>query len=309
MKKYNLLLLLLTILCSDISAQNDTINSINIKKYYLDVNLLGAPTFPLGISMGQMLHDRVTAEIGIGIMSIGAGADFFITNIRKHRFNLSIGAYASYIFISPQSPMYYFPLEVSYIGKKQMQFKLNAGLLISEELTTLPNSKSYESPYFGFSIGKRFGRLVTPAAKPTLDNAGDFLSKLVKKRPLPFHNTISLGVGIHPYIGVSYERLLIQYIGLQVTAGFLSAGGGINLYFPGIRPKGLSFKTGIYAAHTADFWAVSTNILYVPIGLKYIFKHHMVISADVGPQFESDNIYGTDIYGDIGFAVKIGYGF
>jgi len=61
-----------------------------IKAQSISVKVLGPPAWPLGLSYGQMLNERLSLELGIGLLSCGAGFDYYLTNPRERRsFNRS----------------------------------------------------------------------------------------------------------------------------------------------------------------------------------------------------------------------------
>ena len=98
-------------------AQTEETLTNSIKAHSVSIKLLGSPTLPLGISYGQMLSDRLSMEMGVGVFSFGAGVEYYITNPRKHRFNLNTGIYGSYDYDG--FPMIDLPLGVSYLGSAE----------------------------------------------------------------------------------------------------------------------------------------------------------------------------------------------
>ena len=46
---------------------------------------------PIGVSYSQMLNNRLSFEMGVGIFSAGVRLDVYLTNPRLHRLNLLTG--------------------------------------------------------------------------------------------------------------------------------------------------------------------------------------------------------------------------
>jgi len=56
---------------------------------------LGVPVWPVGIAYIQMLIDRMALHIGAGALSSGLGFEYYVTNPRKQRFNVTAALYGS----------------------------------------------------------------------------------------------------------------------------------------------------------------------------------------------------------------------
>ena len=272
---------------SILNAQDEQPISNPIKAHSISLKLFGSPTLPLGISYGQMLTDRLSMEMGVGILSFGAGVDYYITNPRKHRFNLNTGLYGSYNYDG--YPMIYIPLGVSYLGKKSFQYNINAGVLYAENVSISGNGENV-SPWFGLTISKRFGQDI---------------ETLKSEQKTELSNIISLRLGfVLPFIGVNYERLLSPNLGLEASIGFIGASAGANVYFPSIKPGKIGFKTGItQGVMIFPLLGVETST-YLPLGISYLTKSSFVLSIDCGPQY-----WYTDQEFLPGFSAKIGKAF
>jgi hypothetical protein len=257
-----------------------------IKAHSISLKLFGAPTWPLGFSYGQMISDRLSMEMGVGIMSLGAGFEYYITNPRKNRFNLNTGLYGSVNI--DRYPMFYVPLGVSYIGKNSFQYNINAGVLYAENVNLSGNDNIF-SPWFGLTISKRFGEDV------------EILRNAKKTESL---NIISVRLGlVYPFIGINYERLLNPNIGLEASIGFLGVSAGANVYFPSIKPGKIGFKTGIIQGVNHNIFDIGIST-YVPFGFNYLTKNKIVFSFDVGPQYWHHH---EEFF--VGFSLKLGKAF
>jgi hypothetical protein len=269
------------------NAQDEQPIANPIKAHSISLKLLGSPTWPLGISYGQMITDRLSMEMGVGFFSFGAGVDYYITNPCKQRFNLNTGLYGSYNYDG--FPMVYLPLGVSYLSKKNFLFNFNAGVLYAENVGFSLNGNNV-SPWFGLTMGKRFGQDV----------------KAIKsEKKTEKMNIISARLGfIFPFVGVNYERLLNPNLGLEASIGFIGVSTGANVYFPSIKPGKIGFKTGVTQGLIIFPFAGVETSTYLPIGINYLSKSSFVLGVDFGPQYW---------YGDKevlpGFSVKIGKAF
>ena len=127
-----------------LTAGNRWSSSGGIKAQSISVKVFGPPAWPLGLSYGQMLTERLSLELGVGLLSCGAGFDYYLTNPRERGFAFHTGLYGGYIFDS--YPIFHIPVGVSYFGKGNFQYSLNYGLLY-EQLRpgSDPNSSKYSS--------------------------------------------------------------------------------------------------------------------------------------------------------------------
>ena len=275
------------------SSQNDRAKNIVLKPKSIALKFIGAPTHPLGVSYGQMINDRVSMELGIGLLSAGAGVEFYLTNPRKHRFNLNAGVFGSYNFDG--FPMAYFPLGVSYLGKKNFQYNINVGALYSKDVT-LVSKKIDFWPWFGLSIAKRFGEDVKTSKienkaeelqinKPNINQNTTKTETIgISEKKTTPSNIIGARIGfLFPFIGFNYERLITPKIGIETSVGFPGVSLGANAYISGIKSKKMSFKIGI--VHGISIILVNEMMTYFPVGINYLSKRNMILGFDGGLQF------------------------
>ena len=267
-----------------LNAQDMSPKTNPIGAHSISLRLIGPPTMPLGISYGQMLTDRLSMEIGVGIISFGSGLKYYITDPQKYRFNLYTGGYGSVFYDG--GPMFYLPLGVSYMGKKSFQYNIDAGVLY-EENSVFGNTTS---PWFGLTISKRFGQ--------------DF-ETLRSEKQTELSNVITARFGfVFPFIGINYERLLSPNVGIEASIGLIGVSAGANVYFPSIKPGKIGFKTGLNQGVSINPLAGVETSTYLPIGINYLSKSHYVLSFDFGPQY-----WYVDEEFLPGFSVKIGKAF
>lgn len=285
MSKIKLAIFLILFAPCILKAQDEKPEYNPIKAQSISLRFFGAPTWPLGISYGQMLTDRLSAEIGLGIYSLGAGVEYYFTNPRKHRLIWNTGLYFSFNYDA--EPMLYLPLGISYISKKSFQYNLNAGVLYGENVSVSGNNISLR---LGLTISKRFG---------------EDLETIKSEKQTELLNIISVRLGfVFPFIGINYERLLTPNIGLEASIGVLGVSAGANVYFPSIKPGKIGFKTGLTQGVNVDPNGGIEMSTYVPFGINYLANNSFVFSFDVGPQYWYAN---KDFLP--GFSVKIGKAF
>ena len=265
-----------------LNAQDEQSKINQIKVNSISLGLLGAPAWPIGISYSQMLTNRTSFEIGVGIGASGAGVTYFITDPRNKRLNLHTGLFAGNVI---NFGMYYLPVGVTYFNKKNFQFSVDVGIMLSENVSSLENGTN-PSPWFGVKVGRRFGK--------------DIESLKRDKENFP-KNIISLKFGADdPWIGITYERLLNQYIGTEVQIGIIGAALGAKFYYPGIR----SGRTNLYIG-VMPGWGYGGLKTYFPIGINVITKNNFRISLDAGPRIWHDA--GEENF--LGFSIKVGKAF
>ena len=285
MPKFKLTIFLVLFAPGLVTAGNRWSSSGGIKAQSVSVKVLGPPAWPLGLSYGQMLTERLSLELGVGLLSCGAGFDYYLTNPRERGFAFHTGLYGGYIFDS--YPIFHIPVGVSYFGNSNFQYSLNSGLFYEHLRPGAdPNSSKY-SHWLGLSISKRFGQ---EAGYSRSESATDD------------KNIVSARAGfVFPLAGLGYERLLSPNLGLEATIGFIGASAGANVYLPAMKPGKLGFKTGFtYGLMILPLAGVLTSA-YVPIGINYLARSNFVLSVDAGPQYwYSDGDYL------LGFSVKVG---
>lgn len=248
----------------------EKVTSLNtIKSNSISLGLMGTPGWPIGITYGQMLSDHLNFEIGAGVYSVGARFDYFITDPRTRRLNLYTGLSGAITFDA--YPMVYLPVGISYFGKNNFQYGIDAGLLYSRGVSLSGNDVDF-SPWFGLKAGYRFG---------------DDLAILKEKPRTAVKNIISLNLGYYDLlIGVVYERLLAPSWGIEAGLGFISTSVGSKVYFPSISAGHVSFHTGVSQSWGLTLWDGYTGSkTYVPLGVNFLTKNNFRYSIDAGPQF------------------------
>ncbi len=282
MKNPKIKLTLFVYLCSTLISvgQDKSSDTNSIKSNNISIGLNGAPSWPAGISYGQMLNHRIAFEIGAGILSAGAGFNFYITNPLYHRLNLYTGLFAS-INVDGYG-MFYLPVGITYFGKKNFQYSVDVGVLSSENVS-ISEDGTNPSPWFGLKVGYRFGDDVETVKQ---------IEKITKK------NIVSVQLSATDVLaGVIYERLITPYLGFEVGIGLIGASAGARIYFPSIKNEKLGFHLGV--SQSIGYFG---NHTYFPVGINWLSQKNFMLSLDAGPQ--------TD-YGDFmpSFSFRVGKAF
>lgn len=268
MRKIKVSLLLLAGLSVLAYGQNESAGNHLIKANSISLNLEGATAWPIGFSYGQMLSNRLSFELGVGIMSAGARLDVYLTNPSLHRFNVYTGLSGAVTYDA--YPMIYLPVGVTYFGKKNFQYSIDGGVLWSEGVGSLSVDQNI-SPWFGLKVGYRFGE--------------DF--EVVKEaEKVSVKNIISLQLGWYDVmVGAVYERLINPNWGIEAGLGFLGVSAGTKFYFPAISKGHVSFHLGASESWGFDFWNGSSGMkTYIPLGVNLLTKKNFRYSLDAGPQ-------------------------
>lgn len=287
--KSKFILIILLVIPLILNAQNGSSPGLAIKSNSISLELLGAPAWPIGVTYGQMLNNRLSFELGVGIFSAGARLDVYLTNPRLHSLNLFTGLSGAVSYDA--YAMFYLPLGLSYLGKKNFQYSIDGGLMWSPGVTS-HDEESYFSPWFGLKVGYRFG---------------EDIATLKKAEKTTVKNIFSLQLGwFDVMVGAVYERLITPFWGLEAGLGFLGASAGTKFYFPSITPGHVSFLAGASESWGFDFWNGSSGLkTYIPIGLSLLSKGNFLFSIDGGPQMwhQEDN----DI--QFSFSLRVGKAF
>lgn len=252
-----------------VSGQNPVPDGKMLKSNSISLSLVGGPTWPIGITYGQLLTDRVSFEMGLGIFSLGAGLHYYITDPRTHSFIPYTGLVGMVSYDA--DPMLYIPAGISILGKKNFQISADAGILFSE-VTSLTGNGANPSPWFGLKVGKRFG-------EDTED--------IQEREHTDFKNIISVNIGYFDILlGVVYERLISPYWGIEAGLGLIGVSLGTKLYFPAVINNHLGFHVGAVNSTGAFPWIGPTGFkTYFPIGINYLSDRGFRFSFDVGPQY------------------------
>jgi hypothetical protein len=124
-------------------------------------------------------------------------------------------------------------------------------------------------------------------------------------------------LGTTPIIGITYERVLSQYMSLELGIGSNSAGLGVKILPFKIKESTMMFTTGLsttYADYKDGWLANGKRVqLYVPIGISYYGTKGFNFGIDVGPGYRMCIKESNNVNDDNGFlpcaGIKIGHGF
>jgi hypothetical protein len=251
------------------TGQNTIPEGKILKSNSVALGLVGGPAWPVGITYGQLLTDRISFELGAGVFSAGAGLHYYITDPRTHKFIPYTGLVGMISYDA--DPMFYIPAGISFLGKKNYQVSADAGILFSET-TSLTGNGANPSPWFGLKLGKRFGEDI--AIQRTREQTN-------------LKNIVSINIGYFDILlGVVYERLITPYWGIEAGIGLIGVSLGTKLYFPPVINKNLGFHVGAITSTGAFPWIGPTGIkTYFPIGINYLAGNSVRLSFDVGPQY------------------------
>lgn len=131
-------------------------------------------------------------------------------------------------------------------------------------------------------------------------------------------NAISLNfIGTTPVIGLTYERILSQYMSLELGVGIPGFGAGVKIMPFKIKASTIMFTTGLTTTYSdyKDGWLASGKrvTLYVPIGMSYYGIKGFNFGIDIGPgyrMFIKDSNSRNDDNGFLPWAgLKIGQRF
>lgn len=257
---------------SDLKAQETPNQEIDIPN--LGVSLAYFGTIPFGFAVDYKISNKTYIDFSFGI-GMSAGFKYIITDPSIHRFNIFTGIYYTTMEWDYDSTSYtptgislggnsaYIPLGISYLGKKNWQYSLEASAFI--------NSKGYVAPGVGLKIGHRF----FGEKKEKVE-----LAKTSKKNIL----SGSL-LGMTPILGIVYERLITPFLGVDIGIGLPSLGAGVKLYFPQLRDNKLSFHVGASHHFFVMPWAGGWKT-YFPVGINYLSDTGFRISFDLGPKID-----------------------
>ena len=129
-------------------------------------------------------------------------------------------------------------------------------------------------------------------------------------------NSISLNLfGTSGIVGVTYERLLFNHIGLEAGFGLYGFGGGITYYPLVVQNNKINPYVGIKYNQIIVLVREAT---YVPLGITYTSKWNVNFGADIGLAYYPEKQFGSNAPlfsikedSNIGYLwnVKIGYRF
>lgn len=112
---------------------------------------------------------------------------------------------------------------------------------------------------------------------------------------------LSLKLGIDdPWIGFTYERVILQRVGLEFQIGILGAAIGGKLYAPTVEYRKFNAYVGLLTG--IGFGGHKT---YFPFGFQVVSEKGFRFSIDGGPRIWHD----SSDEGGVGASIKIGKGF
>ena len=269
-------LLLITIvsfflIIGKLNAQEVSKQSIVVPNHGISLALWGA--IPIGFSLDYKLSNKLSLELNLGAGYSG-GFKYHFRDPTIHRLNTFTGLfYTSTEFsmhkdsvgVSSQSIQIngnslYIPIGLSYLGKKNFQYSLEAGAFITQDQL---------APMIGLKVGYRF--------------SVDY-EKIKNTEKTSKRNIISGSLfGMTPLIGITYERLLTTFLGVDIGIGLPSLGAGFKLYTPQIREDKWNLHIGASHHFFVFPWAGGWKT-YFPIGLNRMAGNGFRISFDLGPQ-------------------------
>ncbi len=231
----------------------------------------------IGLNFDNFVTKNISAGVSIGITGVGIEAKYHFANLNSNRFKFYAGL--SFLSFYEAVPAYYTPIGISYTGKKNFQYSLDGGVFYSEMADPVLG------PNFNLRAGYRFGESISETG---------FEKEASKK------NIISLTAGFPIVVLLSYERLLLPWLGAEAGIGALSAAGGIRLYTPGLYNKSFGFHAGI--VHIFSSYIEPATL--VTIGPHYLSKRGIRISADAVPGWKEPN--NPDGLSFIGASMSLG---
>ena len=113
-----------------------------------------------------------------------------------------------------------------------------------------------------------------------------------EKESIERKNSISLNLfGTSGIVGISYERLFINRIGLEVGVGLYGFGGGVIYYPLTIQKNKINPYIGVKYNQLIVFVREAT---YIPFGITYTSKWNVNFGADIGFAYYPDKQFGTN---------------
>ncbi len=125
-----------------------TAQELKMKKNAISANILGTPGF-LGVTYERLIIPKLGAEIGIGVLSAGAGIKYYPLACLPHKWNFYLGASGFHFRdVSYSFTVLYAPVGLHFIGKKRLNFSFDIGPSFNQD--------SRISIWGGLKIGCRF---------------------------------------------------------------------------------------------------------------------------------------------------------
>ena len=102
-----------------------------------------------------------------------------------------------------------------------------------------------------------------------------------------------------PWVGVTYEKLVSEHLGLEGQIGLFGASVGLKYYFLAPKIKSVTFSIG-----TSPGYGITGVRAYFPIAVNFWSQRNYRYSFDIGPNISLGN---EDT--NVSFSFKIGKGF
>ena len=102
-----------------------------------------------------------------------------------------------------------------------------------------------------------------------------------------------------PWVGVTYEKLVSEHLGLEGQIGLFGASVGVKYYFLVPKIKSVNFSIGT----SPGYWITGVRA-YFPIAVNFWSQRNYRYSFDIGPNISLGN---EDT--NVSFSFKIGKGF
>jgi hypothetical protein len=102
-----------------------------------------------------------------------------------------------------------------------------------------------------------------------------------------------------PWVGVTYEKLVSEHLGLEGQIGLFGASVGVKYYFLVPKIKSVNFSIG-----TSPGYGITGVRAYFPIAVNFWSQRNYRYSLDIGPNISLGNEESN-----VSFSFKIGKGF
>ena len=127
-------------------------------------------------------------------------------------------------------------------------------------------------------------------SQTTVTNESKFPDKILSVKILGYDD---------PWVGVTYERLVNEKVGLEGQIGLFGASVGVKYYFLVPKIKSVNFSIG-----TSPGYGITGVRAYFPIAVNFWSQRNYRYSFDIGPNISLGN---EDT--NVSFSFKIGKGF
>ena len=127
-------------------------------------------------------------------------------------------------------------------------------------------------------------------SQTTVTNESKFPDKILSVKILGYDD---------PWVGVTYERLVNEKVGLEGQIGLFGASVGVKYYFLVPKIKSVTFSIG-----TSPGYGITGVRAYFPIAVNFWSQRNYRYSLDIGPNISLGN---EDT--NVSFSFKIGKGF